>query len=92
MILASLITLMIIAFMYYFILELIFQSTIGKVLTKTTVVSITGYPPRLKDVLIRSISRFIPFEAYSYINSEVGLHDKLSKTRVIRTDLKLNNC
>ncbi len=90
--LTGLIVSIIIAFLYYLILELIFQATIGKALTKTTVISITGNHPRFKNLLIRSISRFIPFEAYSYINSEVGLHDKLSKTRVIRTDIKLNNC
>jgi len=33
------------------------------------------------------LSRFIPFEQYSFLNSETGLHDRLSGTRVVRTDL-----
>lgn len=69
---------------YYLLTEYKFQKTLGKVLTKTKVVSLTGDKPTLKQVIFRTLSRSIPFEYFSYLASVEGIHDKLSKTRVVK--------
>lgn len=69
--------------LYYFLMELIFSQTIGKILTKSKVVTIEGNRPSSLQVSLRTICRFIPFEQYSFIDSNIGLHDKLSKTIVV---------
>ena len=68
---------------YYFILEFLTQKTLGKVITKTKVVSMTGSKPSAVQIFIRTICRCIPFEYLSYLISTAGLHDRLSATRVI---------
>ncbi|MCC6727172.1 MAG: RDD family protein [Saprospiraceae bacterium] len=58
--------------------------TIGKFLTKTKVVDINGQAPDFSSVLIRSLSRLVPFEALSFLGKDpIGWHDKWSKTRVV---------
>ena len=69
---------------YYLLTESIFQRTLGKVLTKTKVVSLTGEKPTLKQVIFRTLSRSIPFEYFSYLATVEGIHDRLSKTRVVK--------
>jgi len=69
---------------YYFILEFLTQKTLGKVITKTKVVSITGSKATAAQIFIRTICRCIPFEYLSYLISTAGLHDRLSATRVIK--------
>ncbi|MVM37941.1 hypothetical protein GO730_10615 [Spirosoma sp. HMF3257] len=69
---------------YYILTELLFQRTLGKVLTKTKVVSLTGDKPSLLQIIFRTLSRSIPFEYLSYFVTVEGLHDKLSKTRVVK--------
>lgn len=75
-------------FIYYFVCELWFGGTIGKQFTKTRVIMTDGSRPRFKALLKRTLARFIPFEQYSFVNSETGLHDRLSETRVVRTDIE----
>nr|WP_288833669.1 RDD family protein [uncultured Flavobacterium sp.] len=69
---------------YYLLTEYKFQRTLGKVLTKTKVVSSSGDKPTLKQLIFRTLSRSIPFEYFSYIVTVKGIHDKLSNTRVIK--------
>jgi len=71
--------------LYYFICDYFFQRTVGKLVTKTKTVNVWGEKPKLKQVLIRTTTRFVPFEALTFFTSNgVGWHDKLSKTRVIK--------
>jgi uncharacterized RDD family membrane protein YckC len=70
---------------YYVFTEYKFQRTLGKVLTKTKVISLTGDKPTLKQVIFRSLSRSIPFEYFSYLVTVEGIHDRLSKTRVVKS-------
>ena len=70
--------------LYYFISEYFFHRTLAQRITKTKVVFLTEAPIRLKQIIIRSLARIIPCEGASYIVSEVGIHDLLSKTLVIR--------
>lgn len=74
---------------YYFILELLTQRTLGKFITRTKVVNYDGGKPSLRSVLIRTISRYIPFEVLSFVGSKnpSGWHDILSHTAVVDTSL-----
>ena len=69
-------------FGYYVLLESTMQQTLGKIAFKTMVVNDAGSKPTFRQVLIRSASRFIPFEGISCL-SERGWHDSLSKTHVV---------
>ncbi|WP_207431275.1 RDD family protein [Sabulibacter ruber] len=71
-------------FFYYIVLEYLYQKTIGKVLTRTSVVSTTGEPLTLTTVIIRTLCRLIPFEHLSFLFSKSGLHDSLSGTLVVK--------
>jgi len=75
---------------YYSMLEGISGQSIGKAITKTKVVTETGEKPDFATILLRSVYRYIPFEAFSFLGSEpIGWHDSLSKTRVVPTDFKV---
>lgn len=74
---------------YYSMLEGISGQSIGKAITRTKVVTETGEKPDFATILLRSVCRYIPFEAFSFLGSEpIGWHDSLSKTRVVPTDFK----
>jgi uncharacterized RDD family membrane protein YckC len=69
---------------YYIITEYFFQKTLGKLITKTKVISTKTFEkPTLLQIIGRTLSRSIPFEYFSFFASTEGFHDKLSKTRVI---------
>jgi uncharacterized RDD family membrane protein YckC len=72
---------------YYTLREALFQRTLAKLLTGTIVVTEQGSRPSFGQFLGRSLVRFIPFEAFSFLGGErpVGLHDKWSGTRVVET-------
>jgi len=72
--------------LYYVPQEAFFGWTFGKLITGTRVVSEDGTPVSFVQVVGRTFSRFIPFEAFSFLgkrNHPVGWHDKFPKTRVI---------
>lgn len=72
---------------YYATLEGISGQSIGKAITKTKVVTESGEKPDLATILLRSICRYIPFEAFSFLGSDaIGWHDSISKTRVVPID------
>ncbi|PZR09226.1 MAG: RDD family protein [Flavobacterium psychrophilum] len=70
-------------FAYYFLFEWFFNKSPAKFITATKVVSKHGGKPSLKEILIRSLCRLIPFDGLSYIFSETGWHDALSHTMVV---------
>ena len=73
-------------FCYYFIFELAFGKTIGKMITKTKVVSENSYSrPSLIQILIRTLVRVIPIYFLFHFFIGKGLHDLLSKTILIKT-------
>ncbi|WP_417194994.1 RDD family protein [Bizionia sp.] len=72
------------AMSYYTIMEIKFQKTLGKFITKTKVVKLNGEKPNPSDIINRTICRFIPFDGISYLFVKNGLHDYLSKTKVIK--------
>lgn len=70
---------------YYILFELIWAKTPAKFITRTKVVMRNGKKPEFKDIVVRTLIRFIPFEAFSFLGSKnpLGWHDKWSKTMVI---------
>ncbi len=76
-------------FFYYFLSEILFFSTPGKLITKTKIVdSLTHSKPSMQKVFVRTLCRFIPFEALTiFFNpNNLVLHDIISRTTVIKTN------
>lgn len=76
---------------YYPVFEILLQATPGKYLTETRVTTITGKRPTPDAIWSRTFSRLIPFEAFSFLSSAPGWHDKLSNTTVaseVRTGVR----
>lgn len=72
---------------YYLFFEFILKGrTIGKIITKTKVINRVGNPPSIKEVFIRTIVRYMPFEFLTILtrNNKTALHDGASATRVIK--------
>ena len=69
---------------YYFILEFLFGKTIGKVITRTKVISSDGTRATFIQCTIRSLSRLIPFEQFSGLLLKGNFwHDSIPKTVVV---------
>ena len=63
--------------------EGIFNQSLGKIVTNKYVAKANGGKPSFGNILLRSICRFIPFEAFSYLPSPMSKwHDKFSNTDV----------
>ncbi len=75
-------------FAYYAVMEIKFQKTIGKFITKTKVVKIDGNRPTVSEIITRTLCRLIPFDGISYLFVKNGLHDYLSKTKVIKDSVE----
>lgn len=73
---------------YYTVLEGCFGWTIGKLVTGTRVVDASGLRPRLGQVLLRGLVRFVPLDPFSLLLSADDVrrswHDWLSRTWVVR--------
>lgn len=77
----------IIGMIYYSIMEGMSGKSIAKFITKTKVVDLKGDKPDFSTIFVRSLCRFIPFDAFSYLGSDaIGWHDQISKTRVVEID------
>lgn len=72
---------------YYILMEGVFGLTIGKLITGTRVVDERGGPPSVRQAVLRSLARLLPFEAFSVLLSQDGAargwHDTLPRTRVV---------
>ena len=66
-------------FIYFFSTEAVFSRTLGKAVNGSFVVFERG---RVLSALWRTLSRFIPLEAFSFIGRSEGWHDTLSSTTV----------
>lgn len=71
---------------YYIPQEAAFGFTVGKLITGTRMVDEDGEKSNLIQVILRTLSRFIPFEPFSvlFIEAPRGWHDSLSGTYVVR--------
>lgn len=73
------------SFVYYLLTEYTFAQTPGKLIGSNYVSGLES--KRFKTTFIRTICRFIPFEAFSFFGGVgQGWHDKLSKTNVVREE------
>ena len=71
---------------YYSLLEGLTGRTLAKFITKTKVITENGEKPDISTILIRTLCRFVPFEAFSFLESgSTGWHDRWSKTIVVKT-------
>jgi uncharacterized RDD family membrane protein YckC len=68
---------------YFFTMEITIGQTVGKLITGTIVVDLEGNRPGNKSIMIRTLTRLIPFEPFSYLSDGPGWHDMLAKTKVI---------
>lgn len=73
---------------YYAIMEIRFQKTIGKFVTKTKVVKMNGEKPTDGDIITRTFCRLIPFDRLSFLFVKNGIHDFLSKTKVVKDNVE----
>ena len=70
---------------YYTICEKAFKGyTLGKLITGTRAIREDGTELTFKDALLRSLSRMVPFEAFSAFGG-YPWHDSWTKTRVIKS-------
>lgn len=70
---------------YYTVLEATTGKSLGKFITKTNVVDAQGNKPSVETILIRSLCRNIPLNAFSFLGEDSrGWHDSISKTRVVK--------
>lgn len=73
--------------LYYTAMEGLTGTTIGKLLTGTRVVDESGDRIGFRQALLRSLSRVVPFEAFSVLLAEDedprGWHDRWPRTRVV---------
>lgn len=75
-------------FLYYMIFEGLLKTTIGKKIMGLKIIGLENLPIRQKmiQVLVRTLSRLIPFEPISLFLTEEGKtmwHDRISKTKVV---------
>lgn len=84
------------AFLFFFLFEALAKGkTPGKYMCRTVVVDINGNRPPLWRLLLRTICRFIPFDAFSFLlggqwvdgRLRGAWHDKLSGTYVVEARL-----
>ena len=71
-------------FVYYAFFEGIWARTPGKLVFGTRVEDEEGGKPSIGQVMLRTVCRFIPLEAFSFFG-ERGWHDSISKTQVVLT-------
>ena len=70
--------------LYYTTFEGLSGRTLGKLVTGTKVIAANGDKPAWKQIALRSLVRFVPFDGLSFLGSDYGWHDRWSGTRVVR--------
>lgn len=74
----------VVSLVYYTLMEGLFGRTFGKMLTGTRVVTDEGTHPSFGTIVKRSLWRFVPFDALSFLGDAYGWHDSRSDTQVVR--------
>ena len=71
--------------LFYMLSETLLKGrTVGKYVTKTKVVMEDGVRPKASDIILRSLCRLIPFNAFSFLGEQGrGWHDSISNTYVV---------
>lgn len=77
----------VILLIYYVFIETVTKGrSIGKYITKTKVVLEDGTEPTFNKVLVRTLCRLIPFDAFSFLGEGTGWHDSIPDTIVVDID------
>jgi uncharacterized RDD family membrane protein YckC len=70
---------------YYGLMEGIMGRTLGKFVSGTKVINTDGTDPSFGKALGRTLCRFIPFDAFSFLGGGPGgWHDTITNTRVVK--------
>lgn len=69
-------------FLYYFLSEYFWGQTLGKIISKTKVISLNE-KKSLPQIVFRTVIRCILLDAFSYLFTKNGFHDRFSKTAVV---------
>lgn len=72
--------------LYFLPQEALWGRTLGKLVTQTRVVNKHGKDATFSQIVGRTLIRFVPFEAFSFLGGAghpCGWHDSWSKTKVI---------
>jgi uncharacterized RDD family membrane protein YckC len=69
---------------YYIFMEAKYQTTVGKIITKTKVVTKDGKKPEFTDIVRRTLFRLIPVDQISFLFLSEGFHDYLSETTIVK--------
>ncbi len=72
---------------YIIICEFKFGKTLGKLITGTRVITKDGNLPKLRSIIMRAFSRFIPFNSWVTLFTGLSLHDRTSETRCVEDKL-----
>jgi ABC-type lipoprotein export system ATPase subunit len=74
-------------FIYYFLVEWLSGRSLGKLITRTKIFHLhTGSRPNMKEILFRTLGRFIPFDFFSFFSTNpVGWHDATGNTVVLES-------
>jgi len=70
--------------LYYFITEVIFNTTIGKTILGNVIVNNVGEKPSIGQRIGRTFCRLIPFDALSFLFGYRGWHDSITDTYVVK--------
>ncbi|MEL1244784.1 RDD family protein [Flavobacterium sp. DGU11] len=71
---------------YFIVMEGVLQRTLGKMVTGTKVVMEDGSKPPAGVIVLRTVCRLIPFEAFSFLGERGrGWHDSITHTYVVDT-------
>ena len=74
------------AVLYYVSCESLTGRTLGKLLTGTRTVTVSGGHPSFGQILLRTLVRFFPLEFLTFLGKDpIGFHDRWSGTRVVRS-------
>ena len=72
-------------FLYYLVLEWSLGKTLGKLITRTHVISVQGVRPTLGQCCLRTLVRLVPWDPLTFFLGNGGWHDRMSGTIVARS-------
>lgn len=79
-----LLSLLLLAPVYYVLTEHYFQQTLGKMITGSVVINEFAERPAIGSCIVRTIVRVVPFEPWSFLGTNNrGWHDEWSNTWVV---------
>jgi len=81
----DIVVIMMVALFYYVPFEAFWGRTIGKLITGTKAVNHNGDSLTFWKAVGRTLCRFIPFEAFTFLSGRrpEGWHDRITKTKVV---------